>query len=94
MSAVHVIVVGRVQGVGFRAWVEHEARARRLAGWVRNRADGSVEALVQGDDESVAALVAWARRGPRLAHVDDVRDDPVTPAHDRPYADFAIWPSA
>ena len=56
-------------------------------GWVRNCTDGTVEALLQGDDEAVAALVAWARRGPRLARVDDVRDGPVTPTLDRVVAD-------
>ena len=94
MGTRQIRVTGRVQGVGFRYALRDEARRLGLCGWVRNRADGSVEALVQGNDESVTALVAWARRGPRLAQVDEVREDPVTPTHDRPYADFEIWPSA
>lgn len=80
--------------MGFRYALRDEARRLGLSGWVRNCADGSVEALLQGNDESVAALVAWARRGPRLARVDDVRDEPVAPTVDRPYAEFEIWPSA
>jgi len=94
MGTRQIRVSGQVQGVGFRYALRDEARRLGLSGWVRNCADGTVEALVQGDDAAVAALVAWARRGPRLARVDDVRDDPATPAHDRPYADFDIWPSA
>ena len=94
MGTRQIRVSGRVQGVGFRYALRDEARRLGLSGWVRNCADGSVEALLQGDDKSVAALVAWARRGPRLAQVDDVRNEPVTPTLDRPYAGFEIWPSA
>lgn len=65
-------IVGRVQGVGFRYALCDEAQGRGLAGWVRNRKDGSVEALVQGPSERVAQLVAWARRGPPASRVDDV----------------------
>ena len=90
MGTRQIRVSGRVQGVGFRYALRDEARRLGLSGWVRNCADGTVEALLQGDDEAVAALVAWAR----LARVDDVRDGPVTPTLDRPYADFEIWPSA
>jgi acylphosphatase len=60
---VHVLIRGRVHGVGFRAWTQHEAERRGLEGWVRNRRDGSVEALAQGNDAAVAALTAWARHG-------------------------------
>jgi len=94
MGTRQIRVSGRVQGVGFRYALRDEARRLGLCGWVRNCADGTVEALLQGDAEAVAALVAWARRGPPLARVDDVRDAPVTPTAERPYADFAIWPSA
>ena len=62
-------ISGRVQGVGFRYSMQQEATRLGLSGWVRNRRDGSVEALVQGSDEAVAALVAWARRGPAGASV-------------------------
>ena len=62
----HVIVRGRVQGVGYRAWVEDEATARHLEGWVRNRRDGSVEALFTGPANIVSDMVALCRRGPSL----------------------------
>lgn len=65
-------ISGRVQGVGYRAAFEHEARALRLSGWVRNRLDGTVEALVAGDAEAVTRIVAWAWHGPAAAQVDQV----------------------
>lgn len=68
----HVIVRGRVQGVGYRAFVEHEALARGLEGWVRNRRDGAVEAVFKGDDEVVADMVKACRRGPFAARVDEL----------------------
>jgi acylphosphatase len=68
----HVIVRGRVQGVGYRAFVEHEALARGLEGWVRNRHDGTVEAVFKGDDEIVADMVEACRRGPFAARVDEL----------------------
>jgi len=64
-----VIVHGRVQGVFFRAATEAEALAAGVAGFVRNRADGSVEAVFEGDPEAVAALIEFCRRGTRHAHV-------------------------
>jgi acylphosphatase len=63
---------GRVQGVGFRDALCGEALARGVTGWVRNRTDGTVEALVQGPVDRVAELIVWARRGPRASRVDDV----------------------
>jgi len=66
----HVAVHGRVQGVGFRAFVEGEALARGVEGWVRNRRDGSVEAVFIGEAEAVAAMVEACRRGPFGARVD------------------------
>lgn len=68
----HLRITGRVQGVGYRAGLAREASARTLRGWVRNRLDGSVEALVAGDPAEVEGLLAWARRGPGLARVDAV----------------------
>ena len=61
----HVTIRGRVQGVGFRAWTELTALERGLEGWVRNRRDGSVEALFVGSADAVAAMVAACRHGPR-----------------------------
>jgi acylphosphatase len=73
-----VLVSGRVQGVGFRMWVSERARSRHVSGWVRNLADGDVEAVFEGEPEAVAALVDWCRRGPRGAGVRDVQvaDEP------------------
>lgn len=68
----HVVVHGFVQGVGFRYAVERAARTRRVAGWVENRADGTVEAVFEGDRDDVEALVDFCRRGPRGAEVRDV----------------------
>lgn len=67
-----LVVTGRVQGVFFRDWTVEQARGLGLDGWVRNRADGSVEALVAGAPEMVEAMIERARRGPPAARVDDV----------------------
>ena len=77
MSAIRYVVVrGRVQGVGFRAFVEDEAVRRGLAGWVRNRRDGTVEALFAGDSDAVDDMIATCRQGSYAARVDgiDVRE--------------------
>ena len=66
----HVTIRGRVQGVGYRGLVEHQARSRDLEGWVRNRRDGSVEAVFAGPAEAVAAMIALCRRGPSSARVE------------------------
>jgi acylphosphatase len=71
----HVTIRGRVQGVGYRYWFEQQARARGLEGWVRNRRDGSVEAVLAGPAEAVAELIAQCRRGPSAARVDAVQDE-------------------
>jgi acylphosphatase len=73
-----VTIRGRVQGVGFRYWVEQEARARRLKGWVRNRRDGSVEALLAGPAEVVSEMIALSRRGPSSARVEAVQEEPAS----------------
>jgi len=66
------IVRGRVQGVGFRWFVEREARTLGIAGWVRNRMDGTVEVLAMGTREQLSQLHSHLRQGPRAARVDDV----------------------
>jgi acylphosphatase len=72
----HVTIKGRVQGVGYRYWVEQQAAARGLEGWVRNRRDGRVEALFAGPTNAVADMVALCRRGPSAARVDAVEEEP------------------
>ena len=67
-----VVVSGRVQGVFFRAETRNRARSLGLAGWVRNNADGNVEAVFEGDRDRVESMVEWCRRGPRGAAVADL----------------------
>jgi acylphosphatase len=73
-----VMIRGRVQGVGYRAWVEHQALAHTLKGWVRNRRDGRVEALFAGPADVVADMVALCRRGPSSARVEAVQEEPAS----------------
>jgi acylphosphatase len=77
----HVMISGRVQGVGFRAWVEGQAHVHSLSGWVRNRRDGAVEAVFSGMAADVEAMVAACRSGPRMAAVErvEVNDNPPPP---------------
>ena len=77
MIARRLVVHGRVQGVGFRYAMVDAAAACGVAGWVRNRRDGTVEAWVQGADDAVARAIAWARRGPPAARVDRIDVDEV-----------------
>jgi acylphosphatase len=68
----HVVIRGRVQGIGFRAWTEYTALERGLQGWVRNRCDGSVEALFFGPPDVVAAMIETCNQGPRGSRVDGI----------------------
>lgn len=72
MKRGHVVVRGQVQGVFFRAEAQDRAASLGLGGWVRNNPDGTVEAVFEGEDERVESIVAWCRRGPALAQVEDV----------------------
>ena len=75
MNAHHLRIEGRVQGVGYRAWMVREARRLGLSGWVRNRPDGSVEAVIAGPEPAVRALLTACRRGPIAARVDRIVED-------------------
>ena len=74
-----VMIRGRVQGVGYRAWTEVTALERGIEGWVRNRHDGSVEALFRGDEDDVAAMIAACRCGPPGARVEAIDQREATP---------------
>jgi len=88
-----ISVRGRVQGVGFRDALRREARRLGVTGWVRNRADGSVEAVLQGSPEAVEKIIDWARRGPPAARVAAVRTGPPATEFDRSYPSFEFWPT-
>lgn len=87
--AKHLIISGRVQGIGFRYAMCDEAARLGVAGWVRNRRDGSVEAVVDGPAHALEAIIAWARRGPRGARVTAVAVDET----DGPFGSFELRPS-
>ena len=89
--AVLLSISGRVQGVGFRAWTVREARRRALRGWVRNRRDGRVEALLIGEAQEVEAMVEACRHGPALARIDDLERKTV---EDDGSPDFSERPTA
>lgn len=74
MQARHLRIEGRVQGVGYRDWLLRRATRLGLAGWVRNRRDGSVEAVVAGEEPAVEMLLSACRRGPALARVDSIEE--------------------
>ena len=74
--AVRLIIEGRVQGVGYRQWTVREASARGLDGWVRNLPDRTVEALIAGPEDAVRAMIDACRRGPALAAVTAIREEP------------------
>jgi acylphosphatase len=93
----HVVVRGRVQGVGYRAWTERAALTRGLTGWVRNCRDGSVEAVFIGDEDAIAAMVEACRAGPTGAIVDAVDQRHANPGEvklRRPDELFSVLPTA
>jgi len=92
----HLIARGRVQGVGYRAFVADEAVRHGIAGWVRNRRDGTVEAVLSGPSDAVEAVIAACRRGPWGAAVDkvDVRDGSLDELRQRRGGeDFSVLPT-
>ncbi len=80
MAAFHLLIEGRVQGVGYRAALADTAQSLGLGGWVRNRRDGRVEAQIHGPADRCDALIAWARRGPPAAQVTRVHAEPIAAA--------------
>ncbi len=90
LRAVHVVVRGLVQGVFFRASAREVALGMGLTGWVRNRGDGGVEALIQGPPAAVDAMVDWCRNGPPQARIDAV--DREETAYDPGLTTFGIRP--
>jgi acylphosphatase len=80
METIHLEVRGRVQGVGFRWYIVEKAEELKLAGWVRNRADGNVEIAAAGSREALVKLESAARSGPRGARVEEVRELAPLPA--------------
>jgi acylphosphatase len=79
MNCKRLIISGRVQRVGFRVWMVEKARDLGVSGWVRNRIDGSLEALVAGDTAAVEELLRLCRRGPRMAEVVSIEEDLADP---------------
>jgi len=72
LKQVSLVVRGRVQGVFFRASTQREARRLGLTGWVRNRNDGSVEVLAEGEEDELKELIGWANKGPTASRVERV----------------------
>ncbi len=91
-KAVHAVIEGRVQAVGFRYWTAREAEALSLRGWVRNRRDGTVEVLFAGPEAAVDAMIDACRRGPPSARVARVRTQPAEAPADG--AGFRYRPTA
>jgi len=95
-TILRVTISGRVQGVGYRAWVEYEAMLRDLEGWVRNRRDGSVEAVFAGPEDVVTDMVMSCQRGPVSARVDRVTEEGAGPDVLRlrhPGEEFSVLPT-
>ena len=90
IETVRLRITGQVQGVGYRLWMTRTAASLGLRGWVRNRTDGSVEALVTGTPEAVAAMIEASRKGPIGAQVTEVT---VTPDKDDGSSGFAARPT-
>jgi acylphosphatase len=93
---VRVVIRGRVQGVGYRAWTEYEASERGIAGWVRNRRDGSVEALFAGAESDIHAMIEACRQGPpgaRIVTIDQRAADAGELAVRRGGEDFSVLPT-
>jgi acylphosphatase len=93
MKSRQIRVQGRVQGVGFRYALRDEAERLGVTGWVRNRSDGSVQALLQGEQAAIELLLAWARRGPPGARVAALEEEPLANEFERGHTRFEIRPT-
>ena len=92
-----VIIHGRVQGVGYRDWTRHVARDRRIEGWVRNRRDGSVEAVFSGPADAVSGMIEACRAGPSSARVEWIDEHDAAPSDldlRRPNEGFSVLATA
>lgn len=87
-TRVHLEIYGRVQGVFYRANTERQAKRLGLTGWVRNRLDGSVEAVAEGETDAVETLIAWCRQGPPRSQVDRLEIEKNDPTGE--FKDFEI----
>jgi acylphosphatase len=90
VTAIHLIIHGRVQGVGYRAWAASTARGLGLTGWVRNRCDGTVEAVIAGEKAMVQRMLQACHEGSPIAKVSDVESSPWS--DEVPY-DFSTRPT-
>lgn len=91
MAAVRVVISGRVQGVGYRAWTSAAARGFKLKGWVRNLKDGTVEAVFSGEESAVEEMLAACKKGPLLARVDNIEQ---FSCEETPEGNFTARPTA
>jgi acylphosphatase len=87
MPALHLIITGKVQGVFFRASAKKVAEGLRIKGWVKNTREGNVEILCQGENKELEAFIAWCKKGPSNATVENVKS---VPAEEQPLEDFKI----
>jgi len=81
MKQFHILIQGDIQGIGFRSWIKREAEKLHIVGWVKNREDGTVEAVVQGDGENVKKIIDLSKKGPEVAWVESVTvtENPINP---------------
>jgi acylphosphatase len=85
MIRAHIIITGHVQGVGFRSSTVRRANQLNLKGWIRNLPNGSVEAIIEGDEETVDNLIRWCNRGPTMARVHEIKVNKTKGTNEFPY---------
>jgi acylphosphatase len=89
MNAKRLVIAGQVQGIGYRDWMVRKARELGVSGWVRNRRDGTVEALIAGDIAAVEELSRMCRRGPRMAEVSSISEELAEPPAEPGFSQIA-----